>query len=223
MTSSKKSVIVCVAILITSAVITFPRIWLDDWEKSISLGATLLGGFTGVFAIVISDKQINCVFTLLEELNGFRCQLIFYHHREIELAMYPTLRNTHMFDFQNGHGRSLDHVYVLFSPQNYFDGFQKVNEIITSPGIPVELLELLQQDLKCVLPTSLLGISEEEVTTSYKRHVKLTFSNVQAPQNTSWMELTRGKVTIGDFTSSLINLAAITKSWLEKHSDLKLN
>jgi hypothetical protein len=237
MVPAKKIYIALLAVLITGVIILVPRIWICDWERSITLGATLLGGFTGVFAIVfgyfiykdlgiakvISDKQVNCAFGFLEELNGLRYQSTFFLNNEIELMSFHTLRNVDEPDFQNNDKQSLNEALVLFSPQNFYDGFENIKRTISSSAMPPELLTNLRPYLDEVLPSSLLGMSEEEMNSKYQRHVRLTFLNSPLPPNTSWTERASGEVKIGNYVTALNNLVKATKEWLEKNSDMKLN
>lgn len=237
MVLSKKINIIISGILITSVIIICPRIWIFDWKESITLGATLLSGFTGVFAIilgyfiykdlgiakVISDKQIDCVFMFLEQLYSICYQAMFFLDKEIDLTSFNSLRTIYDVNFVSSKRESLNESLVLFSPQNFFDGFKEIERVIANPAMPPELLKNLKKYLEYSLPSSLIGVSEYEMNSKYKEHVKLVFLNSPITVNTIWTQRASGEVKIIDYITSLNNLVMETKSWLENNSNMKLN
>lgn len=230
-----KIYIVILAIAITLVFLLVPKFWVGSWEQSIILGATLLAACAGVFAIIlgyfiykdlgvrklISDKQVNCVFSLLEELSVFRYQVLFYRNDTIELMIQNDLR-AHDLEIRNLKGEDLSGSYLLFNPSNYFAGFEKIRKIIANPAMPRELLEKLNKNLIVVLPQSLIGVSISEITDENKWVARILFPN-EPHVDDSWFGLLDGKVEVGQFLEQLTCVYTDTRKWVEVNATTKLN
>lgn len=228
-----KKTVVLLLIVISILILLAPRLLIGSWESALGLGASLLGAFSGIGAIIfgyivyknlgvdrmVLDRQVNIVAELLEELKSLRIHAVVCRKGKITELYNLRLTKAAQRDWdewaeQEGQEKPSE-LFVVFDPDNYLAGLERIKKLRSSPWMPSELTEYIE-----VLDPG--GMWGPEPGTGYESHVQISFPQNELKRHPSLCLVNR-HVTLREFYNSLHGLVMLTEGWLERNARTKLN